>query len=299
MPLPNFLILGAPRAGTTSLYYWLAQHPDVFFSPIKEPHYFAIADGDRHHRAWCEPEFVRTRAQYEQLFIGSDRYSAIGEASTTYLQSPEAPARIADALGASRVRLIAIVRNPADRAFSHYLDHRSDGAETIGKFRDAWLDAPRRAAEQCRIDWDYLEPGQYAKHIDNYSHFIPRESLKIVLFEDFVQQPGDVLAQICDHIGVDSSFEFDTSVRYNSSHHLPANAFQAFAARRISSISKLIPSGVRTGMIEGVRSAVLRKPVLSDDDRAELISVYRSDIERLEEIIGRPLNHWLNPQLSD
>jgi hypothetical protein len=292
MSLPNFLIVGAPRAGTTSLYYWLTQHPSVFMSSIKEPHYYAVVDGDSEHKAWCEAEFVRSRAGYEALFDGSDGFAAVGEASTTYLQSEGAPQRIAEALGQSRVRLIAVLRNPAERAFSHYLDHLSNRSETIGRFRDALRESPQRASAEKRIDWDYLAPGFYARHIERYLRWFPRESIKIVLFEDLSTEPAVALKEICGHLGIDPAFEFDTSVRHNSSRLIAGGAVPVLAGRKFTAIRKLIPPAIRTGLIEGVKSVVMQKPKMSAADRARLIELYRPDIQLLEKMLGRSLGHW-------
>jgi hypothetical protein len=264
-------------------------------SPVKEPHYFAVPDGDIEHMAWYEPEFARTRAQYERLFEGSESFEAVGEASTTYLESDGAPERIAQALDPSRVRLIAVLRNPVDRAFSHFCDHRSDRSETIGKFRDAWKESARRAAVEKRIDWDYLAPGFYARHIENYLRFFARDRLKLILFEDLSSNSERLMVEVCEHLGIDSGFTFDTSARYNSSRLIVAGAIPALAGRRFNAIQKMIPQPLRAGVVSGVKSVVMKKPVLSAVDRSELIEIYREDIQALQTILGRSLDRWLDP----
>src|SRR4051794_34967159 len=122
--LPNFLIIGAAKAGTTSLYHYLRQHPDVYMSTIKEPNYFCFEEQ--------LPEYapVRTLAEYESLFDGASSQPAVGEASTQYLNSAAAPRRIANIL--PNVRLIVSLRNPADRAYSSYLGRVWGGRERAG-----------------------------------------------------------------------------------------------------------------------------------------------------------------------
>ena len=121
---PNFLIIGAAKAGTTSLYHYLRQHPDVYMSPVKEPAYYASAGagGEPRRRG-----AIRTRTAYERLFEAATTERARGEASSQYLNDEAAPDRIAADLG--DVRLIVSLRNPVDRAYSSYLGRLAGGTE--------------------------------------------------------------------------------------------------------------------------------------------------------------------------
>ncbi len=142
MSLTNFLIIGAAKAGTTSLYHYLRQHPDVFMSPVKEPQYY-WDEGPKNMHA-CAYD----RAAYERLFEGSESRRAAGEASPQYLHSPTAPARIAADL--PRSRLIVSLRNPADRAYSCYL----------GRLRGAR--EGRRVEQAMTRDGHYFQTSLYA-----------------------------------------------------------------------------------------------------------------------------------------
>ncbi|MGQ9662575.1 MAG: sulfotransferase domain-containing protein [Kiritimatiellia bacterium] len=108
MTLPNFLIVGAPKAGTTSLFDYLGQHPEVYTPPVKEPCFFSSG----------LPAFTHDLAEYEALFAGQTTQTAIGEASTTYLYDPDAARRIHDLL--PEARIIIMLRNPAERAYSEW-----------------------------------------------------------------------------------------------------------------------------------------------------------------------------------
>src|SRR5436309_11753413 len=124
MTLPNFLIIGAAKAGTTSLYHYLRQHPDIYMSPVKEPAYYASASvAARSGRS----RGIRTRAAYERLFAAAGAERARGEASPQYLNDDAAPDRIAADL--RDVRLIVSLRNPVDRAYSSYLGRVAGGTE--------------------------------------------------------------------------------------------------------------------------------------------------------------------------
>ena len=147
--LPNFLVIGTGRAGTTSLYHYLAQHPQIFMSPVKEPKFFALeghsldfrGPGDERIRA----ETTTTLSAYRQLFDGVRDEIAVGEASTLYLSHETAPDAIARYV--PDVRLIALLRDPAARAHSAFQHLTRDGWEPLAEFEEALRDEPRRIAE--------------------------------------------------------------------------------------------------------------------------------------------------------
>ena len=131
MVLPNFLIIGAAKSGTTSLYSYLNQHPQVYFSPFKEPRFFALEGKEVNYQGPSQvvnQKAINTIDEYEKLFAGVTDEVAIGEASTLYLYSPEAPAKIKQYI--PQVKLIAILRNPIDRAYSGYCHLVRDGYES-------------------------------------------------------------------------------------------------------------------------------------------------------------------------
>ena len=135
MPMPNFLVIGAAKSGTTALYHTLKQHPQIFMSPVKEPHFFAF-EGERPvycgpgDRELFNPRVVFRLEDYVRLFDGLRAQTAVGEASVQYLmRSDAAAARIRQHI--PRAKLIAILRQPADRAYSHYIMLRSQGLERL------------------------------------------------------------------------------------------------------------------------------------------------------------------------
>ncbi|NEO53881.1 MAG: sulfotransferase [Okeania sp. SIO3B5] len=139
MSMPNFLMIGAPKAGTTSLYEYLKQHPQVYLSEIKEPHFFSFEGRTQGFNDPSRANFIRKKVtkieDYKKLFEEVKDEVAIGEASTSYIYIPEAVERIKKYV--PDVKIIAILRNPADRAFSHYLQHRKNGTEVFLDFADA------------------------------------------------------------------------------------------------------------------------------------------------------------------
>src|ERR1043166_4962032 len=148
MTLPNFLVIGAAKCGTTSLYEYFRQHPEVYLPDVKEPMYYWQEGRAKYEYG------VTTRAAYERLFDGVTTERAIGEASPQYIRSATAPARIAADLPG--VRLIASLRNPADRAYSSYLGQLRHGTET------------RNIAEALRPDSFYCETSLYYPQLARY-----------------------------------------------------------------------------------------------------------------------------------
>jgi hypothetical protein len=218
--LPNFLVLGAARCGTTSLHYYLAEHPDVCMSAIKEPNFFlfeqtpvgprpCIGD-DRRLLAKSVPE----QSRYERLFARPA--AAVGEASPLYLYTRETPELIRDAVPAAR--LIAIVREPIERTWSHFAYVNDDlGADAMSAFRqavDAELDRPY---EPYRTGTHFLRLSAYADQLERYRATFPVEQLLVVKYDELVARTPETLVRICGFLGVDDGFAFDTSVQYNPS----------------------------------------------------------------------------------
>jgi hypothetical protein len=218
--LPNFLILGAARSGTTSLHYYLAEHPDVCMSAIKEPNYFlfeqtpqgpvpCIGD-DRRLLTKSVPE----RARYERLF--THPAAAIGEASPLYLYTRETPHLIRSA--GPDARLIAIVREPIDRAWSHFT-YVNDGlgADAVPAFTEAVDTELDKGYEPYRTGTHFLRLSAYAEQLDRYRATFPPEQLLVLSYDDVIGDTNEALARICAFLGVDHGFAFDTTVQYNPS----------------------------------------------------------------------------------
>lgn len=155
MTLPTFLIIGSGRSGTTSLHAYLRQHPEVFMSEVKEPSFFSFMDGGIPSRGpgseWLRRTAVTTREAYEALFAASAGARAIGEASPAYLIDPAVPARIHALI--PHVRLVAILRHPAERAHAAYLGRRRDGLDPAPTFEAALRDEDRRLGQGSPATW--------------------------------------------------------------------------------------------------------------------------------------------------
>ena len=213
--LPNFLIVGAPKTGTTSLYHYLKQHPEIFMSPIKEPSFFCtelrpkdsssalklrIAEANelRSHllegkRGAPSPALITEWDDYQLLFRNVRAERAVGEASVCYLWSVSAPGNIR--LKLPHAKIIMILRDPAERAFSHYL-HILSAGNTKVSFREhieRWIRGPHR--EQDPVS-PFLEFGLYYEQVKRYMGLFPSSNIRIYWYEEAWQEPILLLANI-------------------------------------------------------------------------------------------------------
>lgn len=293
--LPNFICPGAQKAATTSLHDILVQHPDIYLPACKETHFFDI-----------DERFARGVQFYEDEYYADARgHRVVGDITPRYLYYHHVPGRIARALG-RKVRFVIMLRNPADRAYSHYWMSRgrgSDGdtlefSEAIARERDmlerVGPDDPIRY--QTRT---YLDRGFYARQIRRYLAHFDRAQFCFVLFEEFVDDTEEHSRRIFDFLGVDPDVEIDPDKKSN-----PARTFRlrwmADLVRTgvVRTVSRaLIPSRrmrqSALSLLDRVNQKKVSKPPLSTDTRRELSMLYRDDIRDLEDIIGRDLGAWL------
>ena len=196
--LPNFIVIGAAKAGTTALYWYLAEHPMVFMSPLKETNYFAYgldADG---RLLYGNPEVhhfpVTSRADYERLFAEAGRALAIGEASPIYLECPQAATRIHELLPGSRI--ICAIRHPVDRAYSDYLMYLRSRGRRLDPDRDL---SP--TAEWARPDSHWMRIGNYHDQLLRYFQAFPRDRIHVFLFDDLKRSPLTVVRELYGFLG--------------------------------------------------------------------------------------------------
>ena len=186
MTLPNFLIIGAPKAGTTSLYYFLNQHPEIYMSPVKEPHFFSYENqifkyNGPSDQQRCDNMFVTNLSQYHSLFDQVRDEKAIGEASSMYLYSDTAPQKIAKYL--PEVKLILMLRHPVDRAYSSYLHLVRDNRETLS-FSEALESETNRLSQGWMPFWGYQKMSFYHDYIERYFQQFGRDRILIHIYDD-------------------------------------------------------------------------------------------------------------------
>jgi hypothetical protein len=314
MKLPNFFIVGAPKAGTTSLYAYLDQHPQIYLSPLKEPHFFSAEFRPDNFEVEARPRvatemkalaaylagdlrakkfggFVTAWEDYLRLFRNATDEVALGEATPVYLWSPTAARNIAARVPHAKV--VMILRDPVERAFSQYLQMLAAGA-TRRSFR-AEIDACLRSTSR-KLDaaWSMLEFGLYYEQVTRYLREFPPARVHVALYDDLQRAPQRLLAQVFEFLAVDVGFAPDLSRR----HHEPAVPKLATAAYWLKKAGvwprarAMLPAALRTKM----RSLLARPRAdleMRPEDRAFLADYYRDDVAKLAALLGRDLTAWL------
>jgi hypothetical protein len=298
--LPNFLVIGAARSGTTSLYNYLQQHPEIYMSPIKEPQFFAY---EKNWKKWSGPidkdqlkTFINNFGDYKNLFDGVKNEKAIGEASTKYLYSTTAPKRIKKTI--PNIKLIAILRNPVDRGFSNFLRMKIISRESLDDYYEAVQEEVKRIKNNYGWMWHNAKRGLYYEQLKNYYDIFDKKNIRIYLFEEFIKSPQKILKDIFIFLGVDETFKpspnyiYAKSIRFPRSkklNFLLANPkinffFNGYYKEKNTFISRLKTS---------IGKKLYKKPTLSEKTRKKLIEYYQKDIYKLEKLIGKDLSMWL------
>lgn len=293
--LPDFLILGPPRSSTTRMFRILEHHPEVFVPRVKEPCYFAFAG---YNEPFCGPgddARVRSEAEYLALFEQAPDAKMAGEASPLYLWHPDAPARIRASV--PNARLIAVLRNPADRAFSHYVHHKMAGRETEPTFEDALAKEAERKSARWSPFWYYKEVGFYGEQIERYLGLFPRQQLFCCLFEEFTEDPQSVLARLTGFLGFDEPIEdLQSAVGKNPSGQPRSKRLHEYLSkpsRLKETLKPLFPRPLRRLLVETVRQANLQRDSIQSGTRCRLLEEYASSIRRTGELLGLDVGRWL------
>jgi hypothetical protein len=268
--LPTFVIIGAMRSGSTSLYKYLQAHPAIFM-PRKEIHFF--------DRRWDNGlDWYRSR------FDGYAGQPAVGEATPTYLSDPAAIDRMAETI--PDARLVAILRDPAERAYSHYWMERIRDREPR-TFDEAVADELGRTRDDRT---DYLARGRYLPQLEAVVRRFPRDHLEVVLFDDLRDRPEATYRDVCRFLGVDDGFVPDVIGER-------VNRFVAFRSMKVRGWRRRLPKTLKIGRIVGKLNAVEgRYPPMPPEVGAELRRHFASDNAALADWLGRDLSHWMEPE---
>jgi hypothetical protein len=313
-PLPNFFIAGAGKAGTTSLYSYLRQHPQIYMSPVKEPAYFApeirperLSEPLRRHLAVQSRELPRLLddgrgckplgwiaeewEDYLRLFAGVRGEKAIGEATAAYLWSPTAAANIHACL--PNAKIIMILRDPAERAYSQYLHQLSVGL-TGASFRRHLADCAEAGKGKLSVVNPFLEVGLYSMQVKRFFDVFPRGQIRMYRYEEAWREPAKLLADVFRFLDVDADFRPDFSHRSLERRAPRFVGLHYFlkASGLWDPLKKLVPArceaALRNYAFRGGNA--LR---MDAADRRWLIDYYREDVRRLEALLGKDLSDWL------
>lgn len=296
--LPNFLIIGAAKSGTTALYRYLIQHPQIYMSPLKEPHFFGL-EGEKLNFQGPETEKYENRSinnieDYTALFAGVFNEIAIGEASNSYLYLPKAPERIEYYI--PNVKLIAMLRNPVDRAYSSFLHLMRAGGEPLNDFGRALEAEKERIAKNWGFRHRYQDMGFYYTQLKRYWNKFDSNQIKVYLYDDFQDDPISILQDIFAFLGVNKTFTPDTSIKFNVSG-LPKNKILHTFLTEKNYLKKIIrpfvPAQLRMKLINRYFEKGLQKPSISEEIRQSLIKTYKPEILNLQDLLQRDFSIWL------
>ena len=298
MTMPNFLVIGAAKSGTTSLYAYLNQHPEIYMSPVKETNFFAIEGKTLNYKYTDSKVIDNYLAQcktdlksYQELFQEVMDEKAIGEVSPMYLYDLKAPERIQNYI--PDAKLIAILRNPVERAYSSFLHTIRENLEPITDFSQAIQEEEHRRRSNWWWGFFYVHPGFYYEQLQRYLERFEASQLKVYLYEDLSDRPFDLLQDLFKFLNVNETFTPDISNRYNATGIPKNELLYNFIKSRIAQSSlKRLPQQLRQRIIN-LNSQNLTKPPLDSALRNQLIEVYREDILKLQNSLQRDLSHWL------
>ena len=302
--LPDFLIVGAERAGTTSLHYYLSQHPDIYMSLLKELNFFSYFEKPsyikesvikRHKKFGSNIKLIDNLNDYTVFFKDASEKQVIGEASVTYLYFyEESIANIKEIYGryAKDVKIIIILRNPSKRAFSHWSMRIQQGDENLD-FIAAIKAINKRSKESPFIGHDYIGFGNYCKQVKAYIGDF--QHIKIVLFEDLVSKTYETLKCIFEFLGVKKDFR--PHIAPTNPSGIPKNKKLYSFLISQNPIRKIL-SGLLRGKLKVITKNLISKYMLNKEcmtksERKYLIDIYKDDIKELQSIINRDLSLWL------
>ena len=280
---PNFFIVGAPKAGTTSLYYYLKDIPGVYMSPIKEPNYFV-----RHAVQGGSFDLIQDKVEYLRLFSKSDRCVAIGEASSTYLWDPDSAKLIHEAV--PHARIIMILRDPIDRAYSNFLLHMKTWAPAR---RSSFADHLTRGG----VSELHVQFGMYYEQVKRFLEIFGTEQVKVIIFEEFIRHLEQTVNEVLSFLGVNYTVAA-IRLKEDNAYSVPRSSvslwvygfFRWLRARGINTSRIRILVG--DSVILVLEKSLLKgteKPKIEPTAVEILRQVYYDDVVRLQSLLGRSL----------
>lgn len=303
MPLPSFFVIGAAKSGTTALYFYLRQHPELYLPLEQEPSWFAFADQSPQFTAPDDSTpaenvyAVTEREEYEALYAEARQGERLGDVSPAYLYWPEAPARMADLVPDARIAVI--LRHPVDRAYSAFMHAMREGREPIQDFRRALEAEPERIAENCGLMWRYRDFGRYAGQMKRWFRHFPRENFLIGTYEEFSRDPASFSRRVQSFVGVDGTFIPNTDTRHNASG-VPRSRGAYNLLRSDSGLARLARVAApiigmdRMKRIQArLQGSVLERVPLDPTLRAELVDEWRPEIEEVADVVDLEIGHWV------
>ncbi|MDA9808158.1 sulfotransferase domain-containing protein [Flavobacteriales bacterium] len=297
MSLPNFMCLGAAKSGTTTLYDILRQHPDIYIPSFKEPHFFDIPENYKNGIKW-----------YEKTYFKNVNQKIVADFTPSYFFDEEAPKRIFESLG-GELKFVVILRNPLDRAYSHYLHSKRDLYEKQDFGEALKLESSRLQQYQNQADYlsylrhSYIHQGLYSKMLKRYLQYFSLDNFLFINFEDeFLQEKDLTIQKILHFLEIDSSILLNIDIRSN-----PASKERSKILKRMMKktgwwrvlLKKMIPSlkirQIIKNRIQRANISVFNPPKLTQIQRHNIYNSYFSrDVHDLSVLLNRDFSNWIS-----
>ena len=305
MALPEFFVIGAPKAGTTALHAALDRHPQLYLSPVKEPKFFLGDErpptrvggpGDAHSAR----EWTWRRDDYEALFDAAPPGALRGESTPFYLYDPDAHDRIRALVPGAK--LIVVVRDPIDRAYSNWMHLWSDGLEPIADFASACAAECDRITAGWSLFWHYQRLGLYGEQLEHLLTRFPHSQVHVVRYRELVDDPDHTLDGISEFLGIDPGAPIEVrgeNTRPFVRSGLKTNVL-APVVRTGAAVGSHLPPQVWRRVSRPILWALHAnggpRPFLDPATRRSLVAYYRDDVQRLAAITGDDYSVWLGDQ---
>jgi hypothetical protein len=281
--LPDFIIVGVAKAGTTALYEYLNEHPEVYMSPIKETNYFAYEGKNTKTFLGEVPNLnfpIRTISEYKNLFFKTNGKLAVGEASPIYFESKSAPIKIKKTI--PKAKIIIILRNPAERAFSDYMMAVKDGIDR------------KNIQQALNAESHYVQVGFYFNKIKRYLDLFNKENIFLGMYEDFKENNKTFIKKLYQFVGVESSYTPLLSVK----HNVGGFPKSILISTLLGVIRKPLIMNMVPEKIVGYGRAIKRlntgeRRELPIEIRKSLNQIYRNDILKVQDLTKIDLKSWL------
>jgi len=294
--LPNLLIVGSAKCGTTSLHNYLKQHPDIFMTEHKEPHFLINSEiGERRvHKA------VTTLEAYKKMFETERDYMYKGESSVMYLAFPEFSINNIKKYLNPDVKIIIMLRNPIERAFAGYLHNLRYNPSEHLSFEEAFDKSEERyhQEEDMTPDTRYLHVGCYSSQVESFMNTF-MNNVHVIMYDDYVNDIDVCLSKVFDFLEVDR-ISVDTSRRHMVGGWIFKNRFLRNLLIPENNFKSLFKSVLPNKKLrEFLRQKIMNistvdTPHLSVEMREKLTEYYRNDISNLSKLLNRELNHWIS-----
>jgi len=301
MRKPNLFIVGAAKSGTTSLYRYLSANPQIYVSPVKEPKFFSLKANKFPHNGpgddAVDCTIIKSMDEYLELFRDAVNQEYLCEASADYLYFHDVVAPSLKNFNPD-AKIIILLRNPIDRAFSAYKHMVRDGRETL-TFENAIKMENTRKALNYEFIWYYIDVGFYYEQVKTYISYF-KDNVKIILYDELCNDTLGVLNNIGKFLNIDMDIKPDSLHIYNASRIPKSKKIEDFLYSYSHPIKKILRPFVLTlfgkDLTERIVNFLKYKNTLNMNraTRDFLINIYKNDILKLEELIKIDLSGWIS-----